>query len=404
MGRKKKKPSKPWCWYCNREFDDEKILIQHQKAKHFKCHVCHKKLFTGPGLAIHCMQVHKETLDKVPNALPNRNSVDIEIYGMEGIPPEDIKEHQVSSVLLLANGNNNERNHSLSRHSAKTAVVGRGDEEGFLRPRDANNSNGGGGRDDDDSPPPMPPAPPVPQVAQQPPAGAGVPTHQTAAPGLPPHPHHPQLAAMGMPPFGMPPPPGMGGMPPYGMPPGFPLPPGFPMMPPGMAGALPPGMHPPFGPHPSSMAALGGGLMTAVPPAPARPLFPAAQSLQQQQQQQQQQATAAAVSPATTPSGVVSTAPSPAVVSAPPVPAPRPTAAEAKEQLPQAPVTVSASAELRSWQATPVGIIVSAEGTKIVHPETDLSLEELRMQMPAYKRFLLTKKNGAQDDKRLLIQ
>ncbi|XP_035212437.1 BUB3-interacting and GLEBS motif-containing protein ZNF207-like isoform X2 [Stegodyphus dumicola] len=94
MGRKKKKPSKPWCWYCNREFDDEKILIQHQKAKHFKCHICHKKLYTGPGLAIHCMQVHKDTLDKVPNALPNRNSVDIEIYGMEGIPEEDMREHE----------------------------------------------------------------------------------------------------------------------------------------------------------------------------------------------------------------------------------------------------------------------------------------------------------------------
>uniref|UniRef100_A0A8C8ZUF6 Zinc finger protein 207 n=1 Tax=Prolemur simus TaxID=1328070 RepID=A0A8C8ZUF6_PROSS len=55
MGRKKKKQLKPW--YCNRDFDDEKILIQHQKAKHFKCHICHKKLYTGPGLAIHCMQV-----------------------------------------------------------------------------------------------------------------------------------------------------------------------------------------------------------------------------------------------------------------------------------------------------------------------------------------------------------
>ena len=67
--------------YCNREFDDEKILVQHQKAKHFKCHICHKKLYTGPGLAIHCMQVHKEAIDKIPNALPNRNSVDIEVYG-----------------------------------------------------------------------------------------------------------------------------------------------------------------------------------------------------------------------------------------------------------------------------------------------------------------------------------
>ena len=79
--------------YCNREFDDEKILIQHQKAKHFKCHICHKKLYTGPGLSIHCMQVHKDTIDKVPNSLPNRGNIEIEIYGMEGIPDADLKEH-----------------------------------------------------------------------------------------------------------------------------------------------------------------------------------------------------------------------------------------------------------------------------------------------------------------------
>lgn len=80
--------------YCNREFDDEKILIQHQKAKHFKCHICHKKLYTGPGLSIHCMQVHKETIDKVPNSQPNRGNIEIEIYGMEGIPQEDLQEHE----------------------------------------------------------------------------------------------------------------------------------------------------------------------------------------------------------------------------------------------------------------------------------------------------------------------
>nr|CAG4641057.1 EOG090X0A5X [Eulimnadia texana] len=95
MGRKKKKQMKPWCWYCNRDFDDEKILLQHQKAKHFKCHVCHKKLYTGPGLAIHCMQVHKETLDRVPNSLPNRGNIEIEIYGMEGIPAADQQEHEM---------------------------------------------------------------------------------------------------------------------------------------------------------------------------------------------------------------------------------------------------------------------------------------------------------------------
>lgn len=94
MGRKKKKPVKPWCWYCNREFDDDKILVQHQRAKHFKCPFCHKKLYSGPGLTVHCVQVHKETLDKIPEALPNRNSVDIDIYGMQGIPEEDVREHE----------------------------------------------------------------------------------------------------------------------------------------------------------------------------------------------------------------------------------------------------------------------------------------------------------------------
>ncbi|XP_054723064.1 BUB3-interacting and GLEBS motif-containing protein ZNF207-like [Uloborus diversus] len=92
MGRKKRKPPLPWCWYCNREFADEKILIRHQRAKHFKCHVCHTQVYTGPGLAIHCMQVHKETIDRVPNALSHRSSVDIEIYGMEGIPEADLYE------------------------------------------------------------------------------------------------------------------------------------------------------------------------------------------------------------------------------------------------------------------------------------------------------------------------
>uniref|UniRef100_UPI00358DD9D2 BUB3-interacting and GLEBS motif-containing protein ZNF207-like n=1 Tax=Myxine glutinosa TaxID=7769 RepID=UPI00358DD9D2 len=95
MGRKKKKQMKPWCWYCNREFDDEKILIQHQKAKHFKCHICHKKLYTGPGLAIHCMQVHKETIDGMPNSIPGRTDVELEIYGMEGIPEKDLEERKL---------------------------------------------------------------------------------------------------------------------------------------------------------------------------------------------------------------------------------------------------------------------------------------------------------------------
>ncbi|XP_043690220.1 protein SUPPRESSOR OF FRI 4-like [Telopea speciosissima] len=93
MGKKKKRPSKVWCYYCDREFDDEKILVQHQKARHFKCHVCHKKLSTAGGMAIHVLQVHKENVTKVPNAKPERESTEIEIFGMQGIPPDILTAH-----------------------------------------------------------------------------------------------------------------------------------------------------------------------------------------------------------------------------------------------------------------------------------------------------------------------
>ncbi|KAL6567175.1 Protein SUPPRESSOR OF FRI 4 [Orobanche gracilis] len=95
MGKKKKRGAvdKVWCYYCDREFEDEKILVQHQKAKHYKCHVCHKKLSTAGGMAIHVLQVHKEQVSKVPNAKPGRESTDIEIYGMQGIPPDALASH-----------------------------------------------------------------------------------------------------------------------------------------------------------------------------------------------------------------------------------------------------------------------------------------------------------------------
>eukprot|EP00249_Psilotum_nudum_P018644 c26901_g1_i1 orf=280-1491(+) len=94
MGKKKKKIAKVWCYYCEREFEDEKILVQHQKAKHFKCHVCHKKLSTAGGMVIHVLQVHKESITKVPNSKPDRESTEIEIFGMEGIPPEVLAAHE----------------------------------------------------------------------------------------------------------------------------------------------------------------------------------------------------------------------------------------------------------------------------------------------------------------------
>lgn len=38
-------------------------------------------------------QVHKEQLAAVDNALPNRTSLDVEIFGMEGVPEDIIQSH-----------------------------------------------------------------------------------------------------------------------------------------------------------------------------------------------------------------------------------------------------------------------------------------------------------------------
>ncbi|KAF8462570.1 hypothetical protein BDZ91DRAFT_662180 [Kalaharituber pfeilii] len=86
--------ARPWCYYCERDFDDLKILISHQKARHFKCERCGRRLNTAGGLAVHMTQVHKEQLQKVENAIEGRESVDIEIFGMEGIPENEVAAHR----------------------------------------------------------------------------------------------------------------------------------------------------------------------------------------------------------------------------------------------------------------------------------------------------------------------
>lgn len=51
-----------------------------------------------PGLSVHMNQVHKETLNQVENALPNRSGLDVEIFGMEGIPQEILEQHRTRIV------------------------------------------------------------------------------------------------------------------------------------------------------------------------------------------------------------------------------------------------------------------------------------------------------------------
>lgn len=109
MGKKKsslKREEAPdiWCYYCDRAFDDEATLLLHQKNKHFKCQLCPRKLTSASGMVIHVAQVHKETLKKVPGAKEGRDSVDVEVFGMQGIPLEFRMERTAKKQQKAGNG------------------------------------------------------------------------------------------------------------------------------------------------------------------------------------------------------------------------------------------------------------------------------------------------------------
>ncbi|PWY97953.1 hypothetical protein BCV70DRAFT_165920 [Testicularia cyperi] len=106
MTRKKRKAPQleAWCWYCDREFEDEKVLLQHQKSKHYRCPLCPRRLNTAGGLAVHLTQVHKAEPGKIENTLPGRDSFEIEIYGMAGIPEKDLEEWKARRAAQKAEG------------------------------------------------------------------------------------------------------------------------------------------------------------------------------------------------------------------------------------------------------------------------------------------------------------
>ncbi|KAI9698253.1 MAG: hypothetical protein M1820_007523 [Bogoriella megaspora] len=104
MTKKKRGPDldellkRPFCYYCERDFDDDRVLMQHQKAKHYKCARCNRRLNTAGGLSVHMTQVHKETINEIENALPTRTDPNIEIFGTVGIP-EDVVESRRQRII-----------------------------------------------------------------------------------------------------------------------------------------------------------------------------------------------------------------------------------------------------------------------------------------------------------------
>mmetsp|Transcript_25081 Transcript_25081/g.46031 ORF Transcript_25081/g.46031 Transcript_25081/m.46031 type:complete len:318 (-) Transcript_25081:7-960(-) len=101
MGKKKEPGStkyeapfelKPFCYYCDRDFDSAKTLIQHQRTKHFCCSECGLKFDTVMGLRVHMLNAYKKPLKEVPGAIPGRDNTDIVVHGMEGVPKTIIEE------------------------------------------------------------------------------------------------------------------------------------------------------------------------------------------------------------------------------------------------------------------------------------------------------------------------
>ncbi|KAF9408260.1 hypothetical protein BGZ94_002380, partial [Podila epigama] len=298
--KNKKKPARPWCWYCERDFEDEKVLISHQRAKHFKCTRCSKKLNTAGGMRVHVVQVHKETINAVPNALPGRETVDLEIYGMEGIPEEDLLAYMAKQEALDSSANKRPKisntnlelteedlqnqlaaHKAMMQQAASPVAPGQPNMAGAPRPNLLPPGAPVSG------PPGFPGIPPpgVPG-AEMPPPGQG-PFPGQYYPGMPP------AAASIMPaaysqfyqprppqPHGMPPPhPGMshpGGpppqFPPYGnhMPPGSWPPQGPPGAPPHMPPHVPPQQHHPGFPPPIRFM---NGPPPGFTPPPGMPMF-----------------------------------------------------------------------------------------------------------------------------------
>ncbi|TFK20021.1 hypothetical protein FA15DRAFT_682714 [Coprinopsis marcescibilis] len=291
MAKKKNKPLiRPWCWYCEREFEDEKVLMQHQKAKHFKCGMCPRRLNTAGGLAVHIQQVHKleaENLPRIENALPGRDGYEVEIFGMEGIPAPDVADYKRRKEIELGLSAG-----SISQPQPKRAKIeNRPLSEAELRAQlEAHKAlmgntsgaaglegNGGGGGASISGTPTVYGAPAQAYAMSAPATGSAGPTLPMSGqfpprmgpppgfgPGAPPPFPPPFPPQFGAPPFSLPPGPPGAVRPPFPPPPGFmgPPPPGFMgPPPPGMPGMPPPGMgmpppHPAF--IPSGVPPYGG--------------------------------------------------------------------------------------------------------------------------------------------------
>lgn len=99
---------KPFCYYCEKEFDTIKTLITHQRGRHFNCQECGAKFDTVTGLRVHMLNAYKKTMKEVPNCIPGRENPDIVVHGMEGLP-KGILEEKTAAAMAERDSQHQER-------------------------------------------------------------------------------------------------------------------------------------------------------------------------------------------------------------------------------------------------------------------------------------------------------
>ncbi len=179
---------------------------------------CPRKLTNISGLVVHLERVHKTKLTNVPNAKPDRDRLDLEITGMEGIPEEAQRAHEARLA-----------GETPAEKRQKTGADDDDDEDGAVNSATAASAA----------------SPAAPMVPTSFPQGAAVPGQFA---GYPPQPQFPfqHQAPHGMhaPPGFRPPFPGQGMLPPS-LP--FGARPPFPGQGPPPYGGMPPGPPGPYG-------------------------------------------------------------------------------------------------------------------------------------------------------------